>query len=169
MIKLTNLLNEIINEALPISKAKELYFIQKSDKVVQYQDKIFNELNEENERIVKSLEDLEDANQKIFDEKVIAVLTAFLGVVFTFRDKLSVNTWTVLQKLLCASMIAWITISITIVVYSYYYGAVIARKYNKQIHDMLNEKFDVSDAMKTMECMNSINCFNFILTNSLPF
>ena len=44
MIKLINLLNEIINEALPISKAKELYLIQKSDKVVQYQDKIFNEL-----------------------------------------------------------------------------------------------------------------------------
>lgn len=44
MIKLINLLRETINEALPISKAKELYFIQKSDKVVQYQDKIFNEL-----------------------------------------------------------------------------------------------------------------------------
>jgi hypothetical protein len=44
MIKLFNILNEIINEALPISKAKELYSIQKSDKVVQYQNKIFNEL-----------------------------------------------------------------------------------------------------------------------------
>jgi hypothetical protein len=44
MIKLVNILNEIINEALPISKAKELYSIQKSDKVVQYQNKIFNEL-----------------------------------------------------------------------------------------------------------------------------
>jgi hypothetical protein len=44
MIKLLNLLNEIISEALPISKAKELYSIQKSDKVIQYQDKIFNEL-----------------------------------------------------------------------------------------------------------------------------
>lgn len=39
MIKLINLLNCIINEALP--KAKELYSIQKSDKVIQYQDKIF--------------------------------------------------------------------------------------------------------------------------------
>ena len=44
MIKLLNLLNEIINETLSISKAKELYSIQKSDKVIQYQDKIFNEL-----------------------------------------------------------------------------------------------------------------------------
>jgi len=44
MIKLVNLLNEIINETLSISKAKELYSIQKSDKVIQYQDKIFNEL-----------------------------------------------------------------------------------------------------------------------------
>ena len=44
MIKLVDLLKETINEALPISKAKELYSIQKSDKVVQYQNKIFNEL-----------------------------------------------------------------------------------------------------------------------------
>ena len=43
MIKLVDLLKETINEALPISKAKELYSIQKSDKVVQYQNKIFNE------------------------------------------------------------------------------------------------------------------------------
>lgn len=44
MIKLIDILNKIISEALPISKAKELYSIQKSDKVTQYQDKIFNEL-----------------------------------------------------------------------------------------------------------------------------
>jgi hypothetical protein len=51
MIKLTSLLNEIINEALPISKAKELYSIQKSDKVIQYQNKIFNELKNTSEYI----------------------------------------------------------------------------------------------------------------------
>ena len=44
MIKLIDILNKLIIEALPISKAKELYSIQKSDKVIQYQDKIFNEL-----------------------------------------------------------------------------------------------------------------------------
>ena len=44
MIKLIDILNKLISEALPISKAKELYSIQKSDKVTQYQDKIFNEL-----------------------------------------------------------------------------------------------------------------------------
>ena len=44
MIKLIGILNKLISEALPISKAKELYSIQKSDKVTQYQDKIFNEL-----------------------------------------------------------------------------------------------------------------------------
>jgi len=44
MIKLTSILNQILNESLPISKAKELYSIQKSDKVIQYQNKIFNEL-----------------------------------------------------------------------------------------------------------------------------
>lgn len=114
--------------------------------------------------IIKSLEDLEDANQKIFDEKVIAVLTAFLGVIFTFRDKLNIKTWTNLEKALCSGMIIWIAISITMVVYSYYYGAMIARKYNKQIHGMLNEKFDVHKSMRTMECLNSINCFNFIIS-----
>lgn len=51
MIKLVDLLKETINEALPISKAKELYSIQKSDKVVQYQNKIFNELKNTSEYI----------------------------------------------------------------------------------------------------------------------
>jgi hypothetical protein len=53
--KLKQLIREkiknILNEALPISKAKELYLIQKSDKVIQYQDKIFNELKNTSEYI----------------------------------------------------------------------------------------------------------------------
>jgi len=44
MIKLVNLLNEIINEALPISKAKELYSIQKSDEVIDEQNTMFEAL-----------------------------------------------------------------------------------------------------------------------------
>ena len=38
MIKLIGILNKLISEALPISKAKELYSIQKSDKVTQYKN-----------------------------------------------------------------------------------------------------------------------------------
>jgi hypothetical protein len=44
MIKLIDLLENIIIEALPISKAKELYSIAKSNKVIKYQNEIFNEL-----------------------------------------------------------------------------------------------------------------------------
>jgi hypothetical protein len=44
MIKLRDLLNEIINEALPISKAKELYSIQKSDKIMDEQNIMFETL-----------------------------------------------------------------------------------------------------------------------------
>lgn len=114
--------------------------------------------------LIDELNDLEDANQKVFDEKVIAVLTAFLGVVFTFRSQLEIKSWTCLQKFFCAGMVIWITITLGMVVFSYYYGAVSARKYSKQECGVLpkDNAFDPSVAMKTMECLNAINCFNFI-------
>jgi len=51
MIKLTDLLKKTIVEALAVSKAKELYSISKSDKVIEYQNKIFDKLKSSSEYI----------------------------------------------------------------------------------------------------------------------
>ena len=70
--KLKQLIREkiknILNEALPISKAKELYLIQKSDKVIQYQDKIFNELKNQAKQSIpeKDYKDFENYIEKYY-------------------------------------------------------------------------------------------------------